>query len=387
MVFDFDTLPDRRNTESVKWRMIDEDVLPMWVADMDFRSPEPVIQALKERIDHGVFGYPQDPDGLKETVVDWLARRHDWDVTPEDLVFLPGVVTGFNLAAHAVTRPGDGVLVQTPTYGPFFEVAHNVNLIQQETEFIHGSDGQYQVDILAFETALTGRTRIFMLCNPHNPTGRVFRKDELEAMAEVCLRNDIIICSDEIHSDLVFSGHQHIPIASLDPEIANHTITLIAPSKTFNIAGLKASVAIITNEYLRKEFEGARKGLAGWVNLLGLVAMKTAYNEGETWLDALLRYLEANRDYLFDFAQNDLPGIKMAKPEGTYLAWLDCRDAEIGGNPSRFFKEKARVAMNDGEWFGKGGEGFVRLNFGCPRSMLEDALLRMKKAFDNHRSG
>jgi cystathionine beta-lyase len=206
-------------------------------------------------------------------------------------------------------------------------------------------------------------------------------------MAEVCLRNDIIICSDEIHSDLVFSGHQHIPIASLDPEIANHTITLIAPSKTFNIAGLKASVAIITNEYLRKEFEGARKGLAGWVNLLGLVAMKTAYNEGETWLDALLRYLEANRDYLFDFAQNDLPGIKMAKPEGTYLAWLDCRDAEIGGNPSRFFKEKARVAMNDGEWFGKGGEGFVRLNFGCPRSMLEDALLRMKKAFDNHRSG
>ena len=242
------------------------------------------------------------------------------------------------------------------------------------------ADGQYSVNLEAFEAALTGRTRIFMLCNPHNPTGRVFRKDELEAMADICLKNDIIICSDEIHSDLVFSGNKHIPIASLSPEIAAKTITLIAPSKTFNIAGLKASVAIITDEELRKQFDGARKGLTGWVNLLGMVAMEAAYDQGEAWLDTLLPYLEANRDYAFDFINNELPGVKMAKPEGTYLAWLDCQKAEIEGKPSQFFQEHAKVAMNDGAWFGQGGEGFVRLNFGCPRSMLEESLDRMKEA-------
>jgi cystathionine beta-lyase len=290
------------------------------------------------------------------------------------------VVTGFNLAAQAVTRPGDGVLVQTPTYGPFFGVAKNAHLVQQAMELPRGPDGQYQLDLAAFNAAISGRTRIFMLCNPQNPTGRVFRKDELEAMAEICLRNEIIICSDEIHSDLIFSGNKHIPIASLSPEIAAQTITLIAPSKTFNIAGLEASVAIIKNEDLRKQFEGARKGLAGWVNLLGMVAMQSAYAEGEAWLEALLTYLEANRDYLFDFVANELPGVKMAKPEGTYLAWLDCRDTGIESKPQTFFQKEAKVALNDGGWFGQGGEGFVRLNFGCTRSMLSEGLNRMKVA-------
>jgi cystathionine beta-lyase len=323
------------------------------------------------------------PKNLKQSVVDWLARRHSWQVTPDDLVFVPGVVTGFNLAAHAVTRPGDGVLVQTPTYGPFFSVEKNVDLMQQEMELTIGENGQYKVDLDAFEAALTGRTRIFMLCNPQNPTGRVFRKDELEAMAEICLKNDIIICSDEIHSDLIFSGHKHIPIASLDPEIAAKTITLIAPSKTFNIAGLKASVAIITDRELRKQFDGARKGLTGSVNLLGMVAMEAAYNKGEAWLDALLVYLEANRDYLYDFVNLELPGITMGKPEGTYLAWLYCRDANIGDCPEEYFYEQGRVAMNDGAWFGKCGEDFVRLNFGCPRAMLEEALERIKACLVN----
>ncbi len=376
--FDFDTPLNRRDSESAKWNRYEEDVLPMWVADMDFRSPEPVIEALRQRVEHGVFGYPLPPENLKESIVAWRARRHGWEVTPDDLILVPGVVTGFNLASHAVTRPGDGVLVQTPTYGPFFGVGKNVDLVQHEMELSRGKDGQYSVDIDAFEAALTGRTRIFMLCNPHNPAGRVFRKDELEAMADVCLKHDIIICSDEIHSDLIFSGHKHIPIASLDPEISAKTITLIAPSKTFNIAGLKASVAIVTDEELRKQFDGARKGLTGWVNLLGMVAMEAAYDRGEAWLDTLLEYLEANRDYLFDFIKNELPGIKMAKPEGTYLAWLDCREAGIDGKPDKFFQEQGKVAMNDGAWFGKGGEGFVRLNFGCPRSVLEEGLGKMK---------
>jgi len=217
-----------------------------------------------------------------------------------------------------------------------------------------------------------------MLCNPQNPTGRVFRQDELEKMAEICLRNDVIICSDEIHSDLVFSGHKHIPIASLSPEIAAKTITLIAPSKTFNIAGLKASVAVITDEKLRQQFDGARKGLLGGVNLLGQYAARAAYQEGGPWLDELMVYLEANRDFLYDFVKHELPDIKMAKPQGTYLAWLDCNDMELDGKPNEYFRENAQVAMNDGEWFGAGGKGFIRLNFGCPRSMLEEALIKCK---------
>jgi cystathionine beta-lyase len=382
MELNFDVLPNRRATESTKWRAFDEDVLPMWVADMDFRSPDAVIEALKQRVDHGVFGYPMIQESLKESIVAWLNRRHGWEVSPDDLVFIPGVVTGFNLATHAVTRPGDGVLVQTPTYGPFFGVHKNAYLTQQEMELTQGADGQYGIDLEAFEAAIHGRTRIFMLCNPQNPTGRVFRQNELEAMAEICLKHEIIICSDEIHGDLVYPGHRHIPIASLDLEIAARTITLIAPSKTFNIAGLEASVAIIQNKDLRKQFEEARQGLAGWVNLLGLVAMEAAYTEGEPWLQALLAYLEANRDYLYEYVKKELPGVKMNRPEGTYLAWLDCRHAEIDGKPQTFFQKKGKVALNEGSWFGKGGEGFVRLNFGCPRSTLTEGLSRIKEALE-----
>ena len=382
MKYNFDQIPNRRGTESAKWGYFGSDILPMWVADMDFPSPEPVIQALKERVNHGFFGYPMPTDGIKESVVNWLFDRHSWEITPEDLIIIPGVVTGFNLAAHAVTSPGDGVLLQTPTYGPFFRVAPNVNLIQHEMELTMGSDGVYSVDMDAFEAAINGRTRIFMLCNPQNPTGRVFNKAELSAMAEICLKNEIIICSDEIHSDLVFSESKHIPIAMLSPEVAANTITILAPSKTFNIAGLEASVAVIQNEDLRKQFDGSRLGLVGWVNLMGQIAMQAAYQKGGPWLDALLQYLESNRDFLLDYVSNELPGIQMAKPEGTYLAWLDCHGAGIDGKPSEFFQEKAKVAMNDGGWFGKGGDGFVRLNFGCPRPMLMEALSKMKEALN-----
>ena len=387
MTFDFDTIINRRASESIKWRKFGDEILPLWVADMDFRAPQPVIDALQARLDHGILGYPGLPEGLTESVLGWLSRRHGWEVKPEALIFLPGVVTGFNLAAQAFARPGEGVLLQTPTYGKFFDVSRHVNFIQQEMELTRDASGQYQIDLDAFESAITPKTRVFMLCNPQNPTGRVFRQDELEAMAEICLRNEVIICSDEIHSDLIYSGHRHIPIASLAPEIADRTVTFIAPSKTFNVAGLKASVAIITNPALREKFEAARRGLVGWVNLLGMVAMQAAYAEGEPWLESLLPYLEANRDYLADFVARELPGVTMAKPEGTFLAWLDCRGLGTDQTPSTFFLKEAKIAVNDGAWFGSGGEGFVRLNFGCPRATLEEGLSRMKAAVEDRGLG
>ena len=380
MIYDFDKIIDRRSTESAKWQKYGPDVLPMWVADMDFVSPEPVIQALQKRVSHGVFGYPTTPSEMTATIIDRLDRFHHWYVEPEDLVFVPGVVAGFNMASHALADPNGSVLVQTPVYFPFLSAPQNAGMARDEMELTRLEDGTYAVDMQAFESAITDQTRLFILCNPHNPVGRVFRQDELECMAEICLRHNVVICSDEIHCDLVFNGNQHISIASLDPEIAQNTITLIAPSKTYNLAGLECSVAIIQNPDLREKFQKARQGLVGWVNLIGMLAGTVAYRQGQEWLDQLLAYLESNRDYLYDYVQQELPGISMAKPEGTYLGWLDCRQSGIEGSPFEFFLEKAQVATNEGSAFGKGGEGFVRLNFGCPRSMLSEALERMKAA-------
>ncbi len=384
MIYNFDALPDRRSTESAKWRMYPEDVLPMWVADMDFPSPEPVLQALKARVEHGVFGYPLVPKEFNEVVVERMERLYRWKILPEDLVFIPGVVTGLDLACHAFARPGEGVLVQPPVYPPFLGAPGTSGAVRQEAKLVRINSGpnagSYEIDFQAFEKAINHRTRLFLLCNPHNPVGRVFVRNELEKLADICLRNGVLICSDEIHCDLIFSGQQHIPIASLSPEIAQKSITLIAPSKTFNLAGLECSIAIIPDPDLRKQFMHARQGLVPGVNLLGLVAGLKAYQAGQEWLDQLLDYLEANREYLSSFIQNELPGIHIFRPEGTYLAWMDCRDLNLEGGPYEFFLKHAKVAMNDGKTFGQGGEGFVRLNFGCPRSMLQEALERMKNA-------
>jgi cystathionine beta-lyase len=380
MINDFDRLIDRRHSDSVKWHYYGDDVLPMWVADMDFLSPEPAIRALRERVEHGVFGYGTDLPELRQVLVDRLADLYGWRVLPRDLVFLPGVITGFNLACRAVTAPGDGMLVQTPIYPPILRVPGNVGLTCDEMELTRQPDGHYTIDFDAFDKTMTDRTRVFILSNPHNPVGRAFQRQELERMAEICLRRNVVICSDEIHCDLLFRGVQHLPIASLDAEIANHTITLIAPSKTFNIAGLQCSVAIIQNADLRKKFKAARVDLVNEVNILGLVAALAAYREGQEWLDELLVYLEANRDLLVQYVSEQMPGIRMGKPEATYLAWLDCRQAGIPGNPHKFFLEQAKVAVNDGVTFGRGGEGFVRLNFGCPRSTLLEALDKIRAA-------
>lgn len=247
-------------------------------------------------------------------------------------------------------------------------------------ELTRHADGTYSIDWDAFESSINSDTRLFILCNPHNPVGRVFTRDELEQMADICLRHRVIIISDEIHCDLVFPGHVHLPVASLAPEIAAHSLTLIAPSKTYNLAGLQCSIAIIPDPELRSQFLAARHGLVPWVNLFGLVGAGAAYQHGSEWLSQVLDYLRQNRDFLFEYVQQEMPALEMARPEGTYLAWLDCRQTGIPGNPYRFFLEKALVALSDGAGFGKGGEGFVRLNFGCSRRLLEIALERMSQA-------
>jgi len=379
-MYDFTTVPERRSTESVKWGVYPKDVLPMWVADMDFASPAPVIAALRERVDHGVFGYPMVTKEMKEAVVDRMQERYQWKIDPEDLLFVPGVVPGFNLVCQTFAGPGSSVIMHTPIYPPFLEAPLNAGAERITVDLDTAADGRAMVNEAAFAAAIRPDTKVFMLCNPHNPVGRVYERVELERMAEICLRHDLIISSDEIHSDLVFSGHPHLPIASLDPEIARHTITLIAPSKTFNIAGLECSVIICQDRETRKKLEAARRGLLGGVNVLGLIAGTAAYREGDAWLKELLQVLEGNRNFLVDFIQKRMPEIHITAPEGTYLAWLDCRELPGVDDPSPFFLEQAKVALNEGSDFGTAGKGFVRLNFGCPRSMLEEALQRMESA-------
>ena len=299
--YNFDEIIDRQDSDCLKWHAYPEEVLPMWVADMDFRSPEPVIQALRCRVDHGVFGYPehttQKTDLMSElthTLVERMADRYNWIIQPKDIVFLPGVVTGFNLACHAFAAPDGGVFFQTPVYYPILHAPGETGCLSQEMELTHLPDGSYSVDWDLFEKGMDHQTKLFILCNPHNPVGKVFNAQELERTAEICLRKEVLICSDEIHCDLIYRGNADTPIASLDPEIARHAITLMAPSKTFNLAGLQCSFAIIQNHELRDRFIKARKGLVPWVNLMGLQAGLAAYQEGGDWLNQLLTYLEQN---------------------------------------------------------------------------------------------
>jgi len=379
MLYDFDTAPDRRGTESDKWGKYPADVLPLWVADMDFVSPEPVKQALLERVQHGVFGYGRDLPELRELIVARMARLYGWQILPEDIVFIPGVVRAFNLASHLFSGSEGGVFVQTPIYPPVLAAPRHAGLNRQEAELKQSPDGSYEIDWEAFEAALSPATRLFILCNPHNPVGRVFRPAELARMAEICLRRGITICSDEIHADLLFSGQKHTPIAALGPEIARNTITLSAPSKTFNIAGLDCSFAIIQNPELRKRYQHAARGLVSGVNVLGWTAAIAAYRDGQEWLTQALAYLESNRNFLYETVKKEFPLLRMTLPEATYLAWLDCRAGGLD-DPYEFFLQKAKVALNDGKTFGHGGQGFVRLNFACPRATLAAALERMGQA-------
>ena len=378
--FNFDTLINRRHTDSVKWRQ-PEDVLPMWVADTDFLAPPAVIAALRQRVDQGIFGYHYESPTLRQTVVEWVAKRYHWHIEPDWIIFPPDVVRGMNLAAQAVAEPGQGVLLQSPVYGPFFDIPRNGNFIMQDAPLQQNEDGRYELDMDKMAEVANSDTKAFLLCNPQNPTGRVFTKTELETLADFCLERGITILADEIHADLIYSEVQHIPIASLHPDIAHNTITFIAPSKTFNVAGLKASVGIIPNPELRDRLKQAQRGIVPPMNLLGMVAMEAAYGQGEEWLDELLAYLQANRDFLLDFIAHDgLPGVRMARPEGTFLAWLDFRSTPWADAPAKHIHEKAKVLLNEGAWFGEEGRGFARLNFGCPRVTLEEGLERIQRA-------
>jgi len=385
MTHNFDRIIDRRHSDSAKWTYYPEDILPLWVADMDFAAPEPVTRALREYVDQGMFGYALSaPQELREVIVERLVKLYGWRVSPEALVFATGVVVGYDQACHALVGPDDGLLIQTPVYPPFLSAAKWAGGERHEMELTRESGGRYTVDLDRFEAAITGRTRALLLCNPHNPVGRVFTRAELEAMAELCVRHDMHIISDEIHCDLIFDGYQHKPIASLSPEIEARTITVIAPSKTYNIPGLGCAIAVIPDKELRRRYQDAHRGLSGHVNSLGFVGALAAYRDGQPWLDDCLSYLEANRDFIYRYVAEKLPQISVSPLEGTYLAWLDCRQAGIPADvpPGKFFLEEAKVALNEGATFGKGGDGFVRLNFGCPRAILEEALGRMKDALE-----
>ena len=377
---DFEQLIERRGSDSIKWTLFDEDVLPMWVADMDFRAPQAVITALQQRVEHGVFGYPHEPPRLRDVVVDWIARHYKWAVQPDALVFLPNVAVGFNLAIQAGGKPGSGLLFQPPIYFPILDTPKHAGLEARPSELVRGEDGRYEIDYDDVERVAGERCSAFILCNPHNPVGRVFCLEELEKLGETCLRHDLLICSDEIHADLVYDGRRHIPIASIDPEIAARTITLIAPNKTFNVAGISCAIAVVPNPELRQRLEDARRGIVPHVGIMSYVMTDAAYRHGEQWLSQLIVYLAKNRSFAEEFVRNQLPGVRVAPIEGTYLAWLDCRDLGLEEPPRAFFLREARVGLDDGARFGPGGEGFARLNFATPRSNLLDGLQRMRRA-------
>lgn len=384
MPFDFDQIIDRRHTQSAKYKFYDPEVLPMWVADMDFRAPPDVIDAVRAQAEHGIYGYELVSENLLALIQERLERLYSWRVTPKDIIAIPGLVTGFNVAARAVCQPREAFLVQPPVYFPMLDVSKNTGLLRQEaplTAVANGHTLRYDSDFEAFEAAITDRTRLFLFCHPHNPVGKIFNRTELTRLADICLRHNLIICSDEIHSELLLGGASHIPIATIAPEVAQRTITLIAPSKTFNTPGLFCGFAIIPNPDLRQQFQDICNQLVLHVASFGLTAAEAAFSPAtDEWLTALRAYLTANRDTLVDYVAEFFPGVRTTVPEATYLAWLDCRDLNLPETPFEFFLKHAKVALSDGATFGVGGEGCVRLNFACPRATLLQGLEQMRAA-------
>jgi cysteine-S-conjugate beta-lyase len=387
----FDSIIERRGTNSIKWKKYPPDILPLWVADMDFAAPKPILMALRSSVEHGILGYEMPSNKLLETVAERMQKLYGWQVSPEWVIATPGVVSGFNIAAQAVCSAGQGILVQPPVYPPFLGVHENAGLVRQEAALAVTVDGhiiRYSVDFDVFESAVHSRgakTKMFLLCNPHNPTGQAYSRSDLSRMAEICIKNEMIICSDEIHSELLLGGTKHIPIATLSPEVAARTITLIAPSKTFNVPGLFCGFAIVPDRDIRERYKKTVERLTMHVSSLGQTAAQSAFSgECDDWLAALCAYLTDNRDFLVNYIQREFDGILTTLPDATYLAWLDCNrlvgSRGITDAPGDYFLTKAKVALNNGADFGPGGEGFVRLNFGCPRAILIEALERMKMA-------
>ncbi|RJT21344.1 MalY/PatB family protein [Buttiauxella izardii] len=375
MTFDFDERLDRRHSDSSKWNKFGDDVLPMWVADMDFRSPPCILEALHQRVEHGVFGYGGRPQELVDVVVERMASRYQWQIQPEWIVFLPGVVAGLNLSVRAFTAADETTIAPTPIYPPFRKSSVFAQRPQLNAPLRLEND-RWVMDLAALESQFTGKEKLLMLCNPQNPGGTIYTREELLQQLAFAQRHDLIVCSDEIHCDLLLDPDaKHIPFATLSPDAEQRSLTLLSPSKTFNIAGLGASLAIIPDPQLRKRFNTVRDGIVPSVDVLALTAATAAWRDGEPWLQQLLPYLRTNRDRLVS-AVNAMTGLTMTSPQATYLGWVDASALPVE-NPTLFF-QKAGLGFSPGADFGE--KKFVRINFGCTSATLEEAIKRMDAA-------
>jgi cysteine-S-conjugate beta-lyase len=384
----FDQVINRKKTDSVKWDYTKrifgvEDVLPMWVADMDFPAPDEVIDALHSRVDHGIFGYTMPGTKMEEAVTNWVSSRHSWEIDPKTITYSPGIVTAISMAIHAFTTPEDKIVVQPPVYYPFFEIAQKHKREVQYNQLLLNDNFRYEIDFYDLEEKLSDeRTKLFILCNPHNPSGRVWSKEELTKIGDLCIKHNVLIISDDIHSDLLLFGNQYTPIASIRKDIANQTITCIAPSKTFNLAGLQASILLIPNDSLKRRYNEVQQlfGVMG-INTLGADAMQAAYEHGSKWLDELIQYLQENVLLIEEYLMNHLPQVKIMRPESTYLVWIDVRSLNITDKElQELLLNKGKLALHIGSKFGKNGEGFLRMNIACPKETLLDGLKRLEMA-------
>lgn len=389
MRFNFDEFIDRSGTSSSKWdsNVLEEnfgerELLPFWVADMDFKTAPAIIDALKKRVEHGIYGYSTRQDSYYQAIIDWTRNRFNWEIKREWIEYTPGIVPAINLLIQTFCKPGDKIIIQQPIYYPFKNVIEK-NKCEAVNSPLKFNGEFYEIDFEDFEKkAKDPQVKIFILCSPHNPISRVWTKEELETIGRICLENDILVIADEIHNDLVFSGYKHYMFASLNEEFAMNSITCTATSKTFNLAGMQSSNIIIPNEELRSKFqETLEKNNIGNQNPLSIVATEVAYREGEDWLEELLEYLEGNIKYINEFLEENLPRAKMLKLEATYLGWIDFREYEANGEKlEKLMAKKGRIAMDGGTWFGEEGEGFMRINLACPRSLLEDGMSRINEA-------
>ncbi len=396
MKYDFDHIYDRKNSDSAKWNSTGEifgsdDVIPMWVADMDFPAAQPIIDALKNRAEHPFYGYVFPGEGAVDSVVERIDKKFNWKIEPEWVVFTPGVIPALNVAVRSLTHPGDGVILQEPVYFPFFGAVNSsgCHIVRNELKLVNG---KYEMDFNDLESKFSvqpgmrgpNRNKTIILCNPQNPVGRLWNRDELTRMGEIVIGSGGVVISDEIHCEILFNGYKHTPFASISEEFEQNSITCMSPSKTFNLAGLEISTIIIPDKKLRDGFNSTRTGVLPGPNLFGYTALEAAYRDGEEWLEQVLDYLQGNLDFMKAFISEKIPAIKLTELQGTYLAWLDCRELGLDDEGLRsFMREKAKVGMNDGYTFGESGSGFQRMNIACPRSLLEEALTRIEKAVNS----
>jgi len=371
----FDEVIDRRLTGSLKWKKYEgTDILPFWVADMDFRSPEPVIEAMRSRLEHGVFGYTLAETGCTDAVLEYLSERHAWKVDAEWLIWTPGLVPALNLACRAFADPGDGVMTLTPVYYPFLSAPEYANQTLQDVPLVLcAASGEWEIDFDALEAKVHERSKVFILSNPHNPVGKVLNRSELEQLCDFVIRHDLVLCSDEIHCDLILNSKPHVCAGVLGDEIRKHLVVMFSPSKTYNLAGMSCAYLVIPDPVLRAKFKKEIRGIITEVNCMGYAACEAAYRFGEPWRRELIVYLEGNRKLLYETVESSFTKVKVYPMDATYLAWLDVRELGLT-SPGQYF-EKFGVGLSEGAGFR--GKGFVRLNFGCSREMLREGLSRI----------